>query len=187
MPNIFMLALPRWLGLPVFLAAPAAEVAATLPPSPGLAPTCPPPHPITGPRLHPCPAAMIPPGHVPGSRAAVPPGEKSHKERLLAGEPYDACDPELVDDRIACRKLLHQFNTALAYDDVEGRAQVLKQLLGSYDPGGPRVLLACRHPHTVQRRTSGTLPVGIAQYAHHHAHIADSPPFIEPPFFCDFG
>jgi hypothetical protein len=79
---------------------------------------------------------MIPPGHVPGSRAAVPPGEKSHKERLLAGEPYDACDPELVDDRIACRKLLHQFNTALAYDDVEGRAQVLKQLLGSYDPGG---------------------------------------------------
>lgn len=78
---------------------------------------------------------MIPPGHVPGSRAPVAEGELSHKQRLLAGQPYDACDPELTDDRIRARKLMHQFNTALPYDDVEGRAAVLKELLGSFDPG----------------------------------------------------
>ncbi|PSC67235.1 maltose O-acetyltransferase [Micractinium conductrix] len=92
---------------------------------------------------------MIPPGHVAGERRSVPPGEFSHKERLLAGQPYDANDPELVDDRIACRKLLRQFNQELEYDDAEGRKQVLRQLLGGFDEGNP--------------------------------------PWIEPPFFCDFG
>ncbi|KAL4437008.1 hypothetical protein ABPG75_004147 [Micractinium tetrahymenae] len=92
---------------------------------------------------------MIPPGHIPGSRRPVPPGGRSHKELLLAGEPYDATDPELTDDRIHCRKLLRQFNQGLEYDDVEGRKAVLRQLLGSFDEG--------------------------------------EPPFIEPPFFCDFG
>lgn len=96
-----------------------------------------------------CRTNMIPPGHVPGSRAPVAEGELSHKQRLLAGQPYDACDPELTDDRIRARKLMHQFNTALPYDDVEGRAAVLKELLGSFDP--------------------------------------EHPPFIEPPFYCDFG
>lgn len=119
-------------GLPVFLAAASGSCSAPA----AAAYPAPLPFPAQARPSHACPRAMIPPGHKPGSRAAVPPGEKSHKERLLAGEPYDACDPELVDDRIACRKLLHQFNTALDYDDVEGRARVLQQLLGSYDPGG---------------------------------------------------
>ncbi|KAI7845610.1 hypothetical protein COHA_000896 [Chlorella ohadii] len=92
---------------------------------------------------------MIPPGHKPGSRAAVPEGEMSHKQRLLAGLPYNAEDPELTDDRIAARKLLHKFNVTLEYDDVEGRKEVLRKLLGSFDE--------------------------------------EHPPFIEPPFFCDFG
>lgn len=52
-----------------------------------------------------------------------------------AGEPYDANDPELVDDRIACRRLLHKYNITLEYDDAEGRAAVLRQLLGSFDEG----------------------------------------------------
>jgi hypothetical protein len=43
--------------------------------------------------------------------------------------------PQLVDDRIKCRKLLHQLNTALPYDDGAGRAAVLQDLLGSYDKG----------------------------------------------------
>ncbi|KAI3433795.1 hypothetical protein D9Q98_003600 [Chlorella vulgaris] len=92
---------------------------------------------------------MIPPGHVAGIRAPVAAGDTSHKEKLLRCEPYDACDPELVDDRIKCRKLLHQLNTALPYDDGAGRAAVLQDLLGSYDK--------------------------------------EAPPWIEPPFFCDFG
>lgn len=52
------------------------------------------------------------------------------------GEPYDATDPELTDDRIRCRKLLRQFNQELEYDDVEGRKAVLRELLGSFDEGG---------------------------------------------------
>jgi hypothetical protein len=51
------------------------------------------------------------------------------------GLPYDAGDPELTDNRIAARKLMHQFNTALAYDDVAGRTAVMRQLLGSFDEG----------------------------------------------------
>lgn len=55
----------------------------------------------------------------------------------VAGQPYWANDPELVDDRIHCRKLLHQFNTTLAYDDTEGRQALLNELLGSVGEGKP--------------------------------------------------
>ena len=48
---------------------------------------------------------------------------------MLPGEPYSAVDPELVDDRIACRKLLRRLNIELEYDDVKRRNAVLQQLL----------------------------------------------------------
>lgn len=78
------------------------------------------------------------------TRLAAPCGASARRQRKVLptlcrvppGEPYDATDPELTDDRIRCRKLLHQFNQELEYDDVEGRAAVLRQLLGSLDEGG---------------------------------------------------
>ncbi|PSC71458.1 Maltose O-acetyltransferase [Micractinium conductrix] len=49
---------------------------------------------------------------------------------MLAGEDYDPFDPELVDARITARRLLRKFNDELDYADVEGRVEVLKQLVG---------------------------------------------------------
>lgn len=76
-----------------------------------------------------CASAPPPAKSACSPHALLPPGPPP-------GEPYDATDPELTDDRIRCRKLLRQFNQELEYDDVEGRAAVLRQLLGSLDEGG---------------------------------------------------
>ena len=65
------------------------------------------------------------------------------------GEGYSSSAPELVDDRIACRKLLKLVNQTLEYDDVTGREAALRQLVQCSD--------------------------------------WSSPPWIEPPFFCDYG
>ncbi|MFA1610972.1 maltose acetyltransferase domain-containing protein [Halobellus rubicundus] len=54
----------------------------------------------------------------------------SEKEKMLAGERYDASDPELVADRERARRLLRRFNRA-AVDDAETRRELLGSLLGS--------------------------------------------------------
>lgn len=57
----------------------------------------------------------------------------SQRERMLGGEPYRADDPELVAARIACQRLLEDFN-ASATDEERGQ-RVLHQLLGSLGHG----------------------------------------------------
>jgi maltose O-acetyltransferase len=53
----------------------------------------------------------------------------SHKERMLAGEPYFADDPELLDDRRRCRLLTEQLNaTSVAQPEV--RDEILHRLFG---------------------------------------------------------
>ena len=79
--------------------------------------------------VHACSAAAAAAHRAPSTPAATP------SLSCSAGEPYNAEDPELTDDRIACRRLLHKLNVGLEYDDVEGRRAVLRQLLGSYDEG----------------------------------------------------
>jgi len=49
----------------------------------------------------------------------------SNKELMLAGEPYDAQDPELRAERRACQLLCERFNTA------GGDPAALRELLGS--------------------------------------------------------
>ena len=67
----------------------------------------------------------------------MPPSPHASASAASAGLPYDATDPELVDDRIAARSLLHQFNQTLPYTDMPARTQVLKQLLGGMDEAAP--------------------------------------------------
>jgi maltose O-acetyltransferase len=49
---------------------------------------------------------------------------------MLAGELYDAADPELVHDRVRARELTGRFNASRP-DDEGGRRSVLAELLGS--------------------------------------------------------
>jgi maltose O-acetyltransferase len=56
------------------------------------------------------------------------------KDRMLAGELYHANDPELRADALRCDRLLRRFN-ATGADDVEERATILAELLGSIGEG----------------------------------------------------
>jgi maltose O-acetyltransferase len=53
----------------------------------------------------------------------------SHKDRMLAGEPYLADDPELLDDRRHCRLLTEQLNATSVAEPFE-RQEILRTLLG---------------------------------------------------------
>jgi maltose O-acetyltransferase len=54
----------------------------------------------------------------------------SHKQRMLAGEPYLADDPELLDDRRRCRRLTEQLN-ATSVGEPFAREEILRALLGA--------------------------------------------------------
>lgn len=53
----------------------------------------------------------------------------TEREKMLAGLPYDAFSPELVELRAYARSKYHQFNTSGPFADEE-RKQILKELLG---------------------------------------------------------
>ncbi len=59
--------------------------------------------------------------------------DSTEKEKMLAGELYDASDPELTAERIAARELTRAFNERGIYDD---RASVLRRLFGEIGVGG---------------------------------------------------
>jgi maltose O-acetyltransferase len=58
----------------------------------------------------------------------------SQKDRMLAGEPYLADDPELLDDRRSCRLLTEQLNSTSVAEPFE-REEILRTLLGSIGDG----------------------------------------------------
>ena len=49
-------------------------------------------------------------------------------QKMVAGEPYDAADPELKAARERCRKLYHTFNTC--WQEKPARDALLHELLG---------------------------------------------------------
>ncbi|MFC6332082.1 sugar O-acetyltransferase [Paenibacillus septentrionalis] len=55
---------------------------------------------------------------------------KTEKQKMQAGEMYNAADPELMADRLRTRKLVRVYNET-ADDNFEQRISLLKQLLGS--------------------------------------------------------
>ena len=67
---------------------------------------------------------------------------------MLAGELYDAGDPELVAERARCEQRLRKFNAAAAEDE---RVAVLRELLGSFGPGSQiRAPFFCDYGYNVQ-------------------------------------
>jgi maltose O-acetyltransferase len=54
---------------------------------------------------------------------------RTEREKMLAGEPFNAMDAELVEARKRARRLCHQMNTADP-DDGELRASIIRELFG---------------------------------------------------------
>lgn len=59
---------------------------------------------------------------------------KTEKEKMLAGELYQAFGPELANERLNAKRLCRNFN-ALTEDLLEERRAVLKELLGTCPSG----------------------------------------------------
>ena len=59
---------------------------------------------------------------------------RSMRDRMLAGDPYIADDPELAADNVRAQSLSHRYNTM---DPTDGAARrtVLTELLGAFGPG----------------------------------------------------
>lgn len=55
---------------------------------------------------------------------------KTEKEKMLAGELYNAADPQLVRERLNARRLTRLFNQTLETDDKTS-TELLKELFGS--------------------------------------------------------
>ena len=62
---------------------------------------------------------------------------KTEREKMLAGELYDAFDPELVKARDEARSLFQRLNTSREYEPDERRS-LLRSLFGS---GGDTVMV----------------------------------------------
>jgi maltose O-acetyltransferase len=60
--------------------------------------------------------------------------ERGEKAKMLAGEPYDPFDPELVAERTAAREFVAEYN-ATPPGDPDRRADLLDELLGSTGDG----------------------------------------------------
>ncbi|HVX19074.1 MAG TPA: sugar O-acetyltransferase [Acidimicrobiales bacterium] len=60
-----------------------------------------------------------------------PDDPRTHRERMLAGDPYLADDPELVAAAQRARRLRDAFNSATGDDHGEERRRILGELLGS--------------------------------------------------------
>ena len=67
---------------------------------------------------------------------------------MLAGELYDAGDPELVAERTRCEERLRKFNAAAEEDE---RVAVLRELLGSFGAGSQiRAPFFCDYGYNIQ-------------------------------------
>lgn len=53
---------------------------------------------------------------------------RSEKQKMLAGRPYRANDPELVHDQMAAAEWMHRFNASLAASPTERDALLREQL-----------------------------------------------------------
>jgi maltose O-acetyltransferase len=55
---------------------------------------------------------------------------RTEKEKMLAGEMYNAGDKQLCDERLNARRLTRLFNNCLE-DDIETRIKLLKEIFGT--------------------------------------------------------
>jgi maltose O-acetyltransferase len=56
---------------------------------------------------------------------------RTEKEKMLAGEMYNAFVPQLLDERMACRELIYDYNRTRATEG-EKRAEIIHKLFGQF-------------------------------------------------------
>lgn len=56
----------------------------------------------------------------------------TEKEKMLAGELYNAGDPQLVEERRRARRLTREYNSTTE-DEWDRRKKILKELIGSFE------------------------------------------------------
>lgn len=77
------------------------------------------------------------------------PAERSMRERMLAGEPYIADDPEIAADSARAMELTHRINTAHPHDR-ELVSGLFTELLGRYGEGAEiRPPFHCDYGHQI--------------------------------------
>jgi maltose O-acetyltransferase len=69
-----------------------------------------------------------------GAQPADPQDERTQRERMHAGDLYDAVDPELSAERLRAAGLLQRFNQSDPSDPAH-RLELLRELLGSLGDG----------------------------------------------------
>ncbi|HSP64791.1 MAG TPA: sugar O-acetyltransferase [Candidatus Deferrimicrobium sp.] len=75
--------------------------------------------------------------------------QRTQRQRMLAGDLYDAVDPELMSERQRAAMLLRRFNTADPTDPEAART-VLRELLGTFGDGAQVVApLHCDYGYQV--------------------------------------
>lgn len=67
---------------------------------------------------------------LPATTIASSDGQRTEKEKMLAGEPYRASDAQLVQERLACRRKARQYNNA-DDADLQRRDAIVKSWFGS--------------------------------------------------------
>jgi maltose O-acetyltransferase len=83
---------------------------------------------------------------------------RSEKDKMLAGEPYVATDPELSADRQHCDSVLREFN---AEPDEDARFRLLEGLLGGIGAGAyVRPPLYCDYGYNIKLGADAYLNFG---------------------------
>jgi maltose O-acetyltransferase len=87
--------------------------------------------------------------------------KRSHRERMLAGDPYIADDPQLVQDSRRARRLMDQLNLGAA-DDTQKRRRILTELLGAFGEDAEiRPPLYCDYGYQIQVGARTFINVGL--------------------------
>ncbi len=88
----------------------------------------------------------------------------TEKEKMLAGLPYDAWDPELHEDRMRAKSMCHRFNMADP-TDLAGRMAILAGLLSIKDKAHIEPVFFCDYGYNIV--------LGSNFYANHNLTIVD--------------
>jgi maltose O-acetyltransferase len=87
--------------------------------------------------------------------------DRSHRERMLAGDSYLADDPRLVHDSRRARRLMDQLNLGAA-DDPPQRRRILTELLGAFgEEAEIRPPLYCDYGYQIRVGARTFINVGL--------------------------
>ncbi|MFK0571347.1 sugar O-acetyltransferase [Endozoicomonas sp.] len=89
----------------------------------------------------------------------------TEKEKMLAGMPYDAWEPELLAERMRAKSLCARFNMADP-TDLDGRMAILRDLLLFKDTAHMEPNFFCDYGYNIE--------IGSNFYANHNLTIIDA-------------